>query len=305
MIHVIYGTKDRIVFNNILLTIGNFDGVHRGHRKILDRMNAERDIFNGSLTVYTFHPHPRAFFTKEPEQLITPCDEKIALLEKLGVDIIIIEKFTENIAVMDTETFFNEIIVKKLHPKKIYTGANFRFGKNRRGDVEALKGLADSAQIDYERVDSFYNSDGQRVSSSLIRSFIEQGDMKKTADYLGRAYSITGTVIAGLSQGRKINVRTANIDFNNFIAPKDGVYAVTIEYENNEYHGVANIMMRDNKPLLEVHFFDFNDTIYGKRIKVSFIERIRDELIFKTPEDLKKQITEDILKAKKILKISN
>ena len=302
---VIYGTQQKIKFNDLLLTIGNFDGVHRGHKKILERMIIEKNSHGGSIAAYTFDPHPQAFFKKEIEHLLTPLDEKIQLLERAGVDIIIVEKFTQILADMDTQTFFNNIIVEKIHPKKIYTGTNFRFGKNREGDVKVLEALTRLSHIDYEPIGPLYNNDGNRVSSSAIRKFLEQGKVLEAADYLGRAYSIHGLVVTGKAVGRKIHVPTANINGDSFIIPKDGVYAVTIEYEGKKYNGVANIMIRDQKPLLEVHFFNFSQTIYDKKIRVHFIERIRDEMIFQNQDALKSQILQDILQARKILKIND
>ena len=305
MIQVIKGTQKKIPYNDILLTIGNFDGVHRGHKKILDCMSAEKDMYRGASAVYTFDPHPRAFFKKKIEKLITPLDEKINMLEKAGVDIIVVEKFTETIANMNTQTFFKNIIIEKIHPKKIFTGTHFRFGKNREGSVEDLKCLALESHIAYERIEPLYHKDGQRVSSSLIRSFLNSGQIREAAEYLGRPYSVGGVVIKGRRTGRTIDIPTANMDFGSFIAPKDGVYAVKIEYDCKEYNGAANIMIRDTEPLLEVHLFDFNEILYGKKMKVYFIERLRDEMLFKNSIELKKQITKDILNAKKIFQINH
>lgn len=299
-----------------VLTIGNFDGVHVGHQKIIKKLVEEAKRIKGTAVVMTFDPHPQRFFHPEKEfHLLTLCDEKAKIIERFGVQILLCVKFDQSFASLEPEDFIKDILVEKLGVKKIVIGKDYRFGRGKKGDIDLLKKEGKKYGFGVDVVPPV-KIKGEVVSSSKIRSFIEKGDVKKAMEFLGRPYSIEGTVVRGTGRGSRIlGFPTANILSDAELIPQDGVYAVKVRIEGNSegkkgnrerlFDGVMNIGTNPtfgNQDLtLEVHIIDFNENILNKFIKVYFIERLRKEKKFPSPEALKKAIEKDIEKAKTLL----
>ncbi|MCX7793738.1 MAG: bifunctional riboflavin kinase/FAD synthetase [Thermodesulfovibrionales bacterium] len=300
-----------------VLTIGNFDGVHIGHQKIIKEVVEKAKSIKGTSVLMTFDPHPQKFFHPEKElHLLTLCDEKARIIEKFGIQVLLCVKFDWSFASLEPEEFIKKILVDSLGVKEIIIGKDYRFGKAKRGDIELLKKEGKRYGFNVKIIPPV-KIKGQTVSSTKIRALIKKGDVKKAMEFLGRPYSIEGTVISGAGRGSRIlGYPTANILSGSELIPKNGVYAVRVGIE--EYHtgrkgdqvtllnGVMNIGTNPtfgNKDLsLEVHIIDFHQDILNKFIKVYFIERLRNEKKFGNPEALKRAIEKDIEQAKTLLK---
>jgi len=306
---VIKGFKNILDINlsKPVITIGNFDGVHLGHQKIFNEV--KKSAKNNTSIVITFHPHPVKVINPERKlKLLTPFEEKIKLIEMIGIDLLICIDFTKNIASMSAENFVKEILFKKLNISQMIIGHNYRFGKNKEGNTGLLRRLGKKYGFKVKVIRSM-KIKGETVSSSRIRKLLGWGKVYEASILLGRAYSIHGTVIKGTGIGRKVlNIPTANISTPYEVVPKEGVYAVKVKIENTIYDGVANIGKNPTfglkHPSYEVHIFDFDDNILNKEIKIYFIERLRAEKKFSNPEMLKIQIHKDIKNAKLALKES-
>jgi len=285
---------------NINLAIGNFDGVHLGHQKIIDELIEYSKINNCSSAILSFKPHPRQFFSDEYRnfQIISE-EEKIYLLNKQGIDHYFSLLFDENIALMPPKDFITKILTEKLHSKHLIVGYDFKFGKNREGNASLLQEQSKKLGfgIDIIRpITSNYNS--VVYSSSQIREFIRNGNVEKANLFLGRNWSMQGTVIKGDRRATAMNFPTANLDPGELIHPKKGVYAIRAKYINKWSNGIANFGERptvDGKRLLlEAHLFEFNQDIYGKELTVEFLTFIREEKKFDTFSSLAEQIQKDI-----------
>ncbi|MFN3739645.1 MAG: bifunctional riboflavin kinase/FAD synthetase [Thermodesulfovibrionales bacterium] len=300
-----------------VLTIGNFDGVHIGHQKIIKEVVSSAKRLKGTPVVMTFDPHPLRYLQPEKEfYLLTLCDEKAKIIEKLGVQILLCVKFDQSFASLEPEEFIKKILVDKLAIKEIIIGKDYRFGKAKKGDVNLLKREGKKYGFKVEVVNPV-KIKGEIVSSSIIRSLIKKGEIKKVIDFLGRPYSIEGTVVRGTGRGSTIlGFPTANILSGAELIPKEGVYVVKVEIEepfvgkkkkeDRLFNGVMNIGTNPtfgNQDLsLEVHILDFNEDILHKFIKVYFIERLRNEKKFASPDALKRAIKKDIEKARLLLR---
>jgi len=282
-----------------ILTIGTFDGVHIGHNKILKKLVKEAKKQKLSSLIITFFPHPRMILKNSHGiKMIDTMDEKIHLLEKIGVDNLIIHPFDENFAKIRAKEFVEKILVKKLKIKEIIIGYDHRFGKDREASVDDLKifGLQNKftvSEIPAQEIDSI------AISSTKIRDAILNGEIEKCNEFLGRNFMLTGKVVYGEGLGKKINFPTANIEIKEAykIIPKDGVYLVRTILNSIIYHGMMNIGVRPtiggkNKSL-EIHFFNFKDNIYNKTISIEIISKIRDEEKFSSIDELKIQLKKD------------
>ena len=282
-----------------ILTIGTFDGVHIGHNKILKKLVKEAKKQKLSSLIITFFPHPRMILKNSHGiKMIDTMDEKIHLLEKIGVDNLIIHPFDENFAKIRAKEFVEKILVKKLKIKEIIIGYDHRFGKDREASVDDLKifGLQNKftvSEIPAQEIDSI------AISSTKIRDAILNGEIEKCNEFLGRNFMLTGKVVYGEGLGKKINFPTANIEIKEAykIIPKDGVYLVRTILNSIIYHGMMNIGVRPtiggkNKSL-EIHFFNFKDNIYNKTISIEIINKIRDEEKFSSIDKLKIQLEKD------------
>ena len=285
-----------------IVVLGCFDGVHKGHTALI--REARRIAAGASLplAVFSFSEPPKSFFSSEPIPLLTSLEEKKRIMKSLGVDLFVCLPFDRAIASIEAEQFFYEILKKRLAASFILCGFNYRFGNRGIGSTELLSKLCKENGIGLSVV-SPIEIDGTPVSSSAIRRALEEGDVKGAASLLGRPYSICSTVINGQHLGRTLGFPTVNQIFEErLITPKNGVYLSRIRIGNTVKKGVTNVGVRptvDGQTLCaETHIFDFDGDLYGKRIRVEFLEFIRSEQKFNSVEDLSAQVHRDIEKAK-------
>ncbi len=290
-----------------VITIGSFDGIHLGHKKLFRKTIELAEKFSAVPVVVSFDPHPRkVLFPEAHFKFLTTLEEKIYLLHKEKIKKLVFIPFTMEVAGLSPEIFVQEYIVDGLRTKGVVVGFNFRFGKNRKGDTEVLKKYGEKYGFVVEKVDPV-QINNYVVSSSLIRSLLEKGELELANKMLGHFYFLTGKVIEGAGRGRKLGFPTANLEISpEKLIPASGVYAVKVYLEKKEFHGVMNIGTKPTfmeKTLsVEVHIFDFCDNIYGKNIRVELIKFIREERKFSSIEELKKQITKDCKLARSILR---
>tara|TARA_B100000902_G_scaffold198118_1_gene189069 strand:+ start:1165 stop:2094 length:930 start_codon:yes stop_codon:yes gene_type:complete len=290
---------------NSIILIGNFDGIHSGHRKLFKLANTYKKKFGLKIGVLTFEPMPKMFFNKNIKNFrISNFDQKFELLNKLRVDFIINKKFDLKFSKIKYIDFIKNIINKKLKAKYIFVSNNFRFGNNREGDVAQLINL--EKQFDYKIIKPTpQKSNHKIISSSLIRNLLQKGDLDKANKFLKRKWSIVGKVEKGRQIGKKIGFPTCNLNIKDYVLAKPGVYAVRVKINNTDkfIKGIANLGYRptfnQKTLLLEVHLFKFSGNLYNKYLTVEFLKFIREEKKFKNKEQLKKQIKSDLLIAKK------
>ncbi len=296
-------------YKNAVVTLGNFDGLHLGHRSIIAQAKIIAREKNAPLAIMTFEPHPRDFFMKGNKtegHRIYSLHSKLSVIKSLGIDCVYMLRFNSKLTNLSAHEFIKNILVDKLNAQHIITGDNFCFGKNRQGDKNLLQQEAKNLGFEYTACPPVtYGT--ETISSSNIRRLLSQGDIIKTSSLLGRPYYISGHVKHGEKRGTKIGFPTANISLNKLFIPKHGVYAVQIKIANDNhiYNGVANIGVKPTfgtyQPLLEVYLFDTEQNLYGKRLCVEFIEFIRPEQKFTALEELISQIKNDCIIAKDIL----
>ena len=294
-------------------TIGNFDGLHIGHQAILNKIQNNAKKFRAKTIVFFTEPHAAEYFSKvqnsnkNPPPRICPWREKVKLLEKSGIDFACFLKFNNAFRTMSPENFISEIL-DSINLVSFTVGDDFRFGADRKGDTDLLKNWGQKNGILVENTETV-NIDGQRVSSTRIREELLNNNFNNAEKLLGRPYTFSGKVVHGQHLGRTINIPTANIWLPNQRLPITGVYAVKCKLNNLSLKGIANMGVRPTvggeKPVLEVHLFEFNENIYSQRLQVKFIEKIRDERKFENLDMLKSQIQKDISIAKNILSTSN
>jgi riboflavin kinase/FMN adenylyltransferase len=296
-------------FTNPVVTIGNFDGVHKGHQAIFHQVIEKAESINGTSVAITFEPHPIKVLKKnDPPPLITLYEQKIELIAKTDLDVLICIPFNKAFAAISADQFLEEILVKKIGTKAIVIGKDYSFGKNRKGNISYLN--ENAARLGYEVIVTnwipvSHNVDG-RISSTRIREIVMEGNVHDAVSLLGRHYQIRGKVLAGRNRGgRLLGFPTANIHIVDELCPKTGVYAVTVECRDGHFKGVANIgyspTFDDHIFTIEVHLLDFNNDLYDQNIRVNFIKRIRDEQKFSNIEELSNQIQKDILTGREIL----
>ncbi|RZB35042.1 MAG: riboflavin kinase / FMN adenylyltransferase [Desulfobacteraceae bacterium Eth-SRB1] len=296
-------------YKNAVITIGNFDGVHIGHQALFYQVIEKARALQGTSVVMTFEPHPiRVLKQNNHPPLITLYEQKAELIAKAGIDILICIPFTREFASIPAKEFVEEILVKRIGMKAVIVGEDYTFGKNREGNLDLLKTYG--KRIGFEvivvkKIQTSNNSEG-KISSTGIRELISEGRVAEARKLLGRHYQIRGTVMRGRDRGgRLLGFPTANINLYDELSPKTGVYAVAIECKGSKYNGVANIgyspTFDDSIFTVEAHILDFNDDIYGQKIRVNFIKRLRDEKKFLNISELSDQIKKDINKARNIL----
>ena len=292
---------------NPVLTIGNFDGVHRGHLALFEKVKQRAKAVGGQSAVMTFEPHPTKVmnFGKGPP-LITPVNQKLDLIKKAGIEVIFCLPFTRQFAAISAEDFVRKILVQKIGIKEIVVGYDYTFGHNREGNISFLKKRGAELGFVVHIVEPVH-IDNKLVSSTSIRKLVQEGNLEEAKKYLGRDYQIQGTVVKGQSRGVKLlGFPTANLKLIDELFPKRGVYAVTVLIDGKKYQGVTNIghnpTFGSNALSLETHVLDFNKNILGKTIKVNFVQRLRDEKSFQSAEALSRQIAKDVEEARKILK---
>ena len=295
------------VHKKSILLIGNFDGLHLGHQKLFNIAKNYKKKFKLKVGVITFEPMPKMYFNKKLKNFrISNVSQKIKILEKLGIDFLIIKKFDKKFSKIKSHSFIKQILYNKLDAKYIFVSNNFRFGNKREGDVNQL--------VKYEKNYKYkivkpkpYKLKKKIISATFVRKLLFNGKIELANKLLNRNWSIEGIVEKGRQMGKTIGFPTCNIDIKDYVLAKPGVYAVKIYRRNKNYalKGIANLGYRptfnQKKILLEVHIFNFNENIYNKRLTIEFINFIRKEKKFKNINQLKKQINLDLKMAKKKL----
>jgi riboflavin kinase / FMN adenylyltransferase len=292
--------------NGCALTIGNFDGVHIGHKAVIEKLADRGKTLGLPVVIMIFEPQPLEYFIvdKAPPRL-TRLREKVIKFAKLPVDDLVIVRFNKRLAEYDADQFIDEVLVKSLNVKHLVIGDDFRFGKARQGDFAMLKEKGEVHDFSVEDTGSL-QVDGQRVSSTLIRNALALGNLEKAGVMLGYPYSVCGRIVHGDKRGRTIGYPTANIRMARKNIPVSGVFAVTMTgIEGAEIEGIANVGVRptvdgSDKVVLESHLFGFDRDIYGYQVTVHFKQKIRAERRFQTVDELKEQIANDVAEAKKI-----
>jgi riboflavin kinase/FMN adenylyltransferase len=291
-----------------VVTVGTFDGVHLGHRKIIDRVIEAASEENGESVLITFEPHPRSVLYADSWnlKLINSPGKKIELLGQTGIDHLIIIPFTPEFAAMTSFEFIHNILVDQVRAKKVVVGFDHHFGKDRLGNFKSLIEFGKDFGFKVEEIPPLY-VEGMAVSSSKIRKALSEGDIGKANRFLGYTYAIEGTVIEGFKVGRKIGFPTANLEVDDQLKliTANGVYACKVVWNGEEFRGMGNI---GNRPTLnrmdhtiEVHIFDFDHEIYGDPLTIYWIDRIRDEIRFPDMEALREQLLKDRQTALQIL----
>ena len=293
------------------MTSGTFDGVHLGHQTILARLKELSLKFQGQSVVITFHPHPRMVLQPDNHELefLNTLPEKIARIEQLGVDHLLIIPFDKTFAELSSEDFIRKILVETVHTRKLVIGYDHHFGKNRGGSFEHLLKYGPQYGFDVEEIPA-QDIDQVAVSSTKIREALKKGDIQTANRFLGYPYPFSGKVIKGRQLGRKIEFPTANLEIipDRKLIPANGVYAVNVIVDNAIFNGMMNIGFRptvteEKVRTIEVHLFEFDNDLYDKEIKVRMITRIRDEVRFNGIDELRERLKIDKLEAIKNLSV--
>jgi riboflavin kinase/FMN adenylyltransferase len=282
-----------------VLTLGNFDGVHLGHQAIFKRLINRAHEKNGTPIVFTFVPHPlKVIAPKKAPRLLTNYKDKIDLIKKYGIDVVICTKFTKEFSNIAADSFVKNVLCNTIKTKEIFIGANYFFGKGREGSPDLLRKLGKECGFTVTVVDEIKSGE-ITISSSMIRNLVAKGRVEEASRYLGRNYSVEGVVIEGAKRGKKLlNTPTANLSTINELLPENGVYAVDVDLEGKIYAGATNIgytpTFGNNKFSFETHILDYEGNLLGKTIRIFFIKRIRDEMKFPSLDALASQLKKDI-----------
>ena len=293
------------------LTIGTFDGVHKGHKHVLKRLNETAKKEGSESVLLTFYPHPRHVLYPDNQELklLNTIEEKIEELRKSGLQHFVIHEFTKEFSRTKSVNFIRDLLVNKLKMNHMVVGYDHHFGRNREGSYDELKEFSELYNFKLEQIPPQDEGD-VTVSSTKVRKLLCVGDVEKANAYLGYAYPINGKVVKGNEIGRTIGYPTANILVENKwkLIPADGVYAAKVQFGEKQYFGMLNIGERptisDKKHAIEVHVFDFSENIYGSEIKVELVKRIRDEKQFENLELLKNQLQVDENNCRNLFRIA-
>jgi riboflavin kinase/FMN adenylyltransferase len=302
---VIEPNKDYTARKPTIITLGNFDGVHIGHQKILKKVAERGETLNLPSLVYTFEPHPLTVVAphKSPP-LISTRRDKVRRIASFGISRLILARFTIEFAAKHPTEFVEEVIMRQLKATEVWVGHDYRFGRGKGGTVEHLKELGREFGFAVHIIPA-HKKNGDIVSSSIIRRHIQGGKVREAAQLLGRLHVVSGAVVTGDGRGATIGFPTANIAPNGNLMPKNGVYAAYVTIGRTQYRGVANIGLaptfKRERPFLEVHLLDFQRSIYGKELRIEFAERLRGERTFKSADALTGQIEKDIERARRIV----
>ncbi|MDC3041586.1 riboflavin biosynthesis protein RibF [bacterium] len=295
----------------LCLTIGNFDGIHKGHREIIKNLIQKTKISKSKSAILSFTPHPKIYFKKQNNFMINSQLKKKEILESLGLDYLIDLHFNKKFTQLNHLEFEDKILLEKLNTKKILIGRDFQYGNLRKGNIETLRIFCEKNNIQLNEIDLIFDEqDNNKISSSKIRENLNLGNIELANKDLVRKFSISGKVIKGDQRGRSIGIPTANIEYplNTIIIPY-GVYAVETTIDGNTYFGIVNFGIRPTfnkeKPIVEAYLFDFDNNIYDKNIELFFYKQIRQEKKFNGIKELLNQINLDIAEAKKILNYGN
>ncbi len=304
--HIIYDLENlEKPLINPVLTIGNFDGVHKGHMVLFDTVKERAKVLHGQSAVMTFEPHPiRVMKPENGPPLITPMKQKLDLILETEMDVIFCVPFTLEFAAISAQDFVEDILIKKIGIKEIVVGYDYTFGHDRLGDLSLLQKMGDQLGFGVHIIEPIYINH-RLVSSTSIRNLVREGDLTHAGALLGRQYQICGTVIKGDNRGgRLLGFPTANLKVVDELIPRMGVYAVTVNVEDNIFNGVTNIgtnpTFGEHALSVETHLLDFSGDLLGKTIRINFIQRLRNEKSFNSIKELSDQIAEDIRVAKEL-----
>jgi riboflavin kinase / FMN adenylyltransferase len=281
-----------------IMTIGNFDGVHLGHQAIFHALAQRAREIGGTSIVLTFDPHPLKILAPQHcPLLITPTAKKLSIMRRCRLDMVVCLPFTQQVANLTPVAFVEDMLVGTMGIQEIYVGYNFAFGKGRQGTIALLQELGNRHGFRVHILEPIAVA-GRVVSSSIIRQWVQQGDVDEAARFLGRLYSIAGTVVEGYQKGRELGFPTANVSSAYELIPGHGVYAVVVNWRQQHYEGVANIGVNPTfgrtQLSIEIHLFHFSQQLYGETVEVSFVKKIRDERAFPSIADLVEQIRQDV-----------
>ena len=295
-------------YRKAAVTIGNFDGVHKGHQALFRALREKAGQLGGTSVVITFEPHPaRVVGGKSRLPLITMYEQKIELIGAAGVDVCLCIPFTREFAMMPAHDFLHDVLVRRIGMAAIVVGRDYAFGKGREGDIPFLRKYAPALGYEVLCLDEVPSADGlPRISSTIIRETVGRGDMEAAFHLLGRYYQIRGKVVSGRGRGgRSLGFPTANLELADELCPPSGVYAVYVEYRAERFLGVANIgyspTFDDHLFTVEVHILDFHQQINGQPIRVNFVKRLRAEKKFSGIDELRSQIQKDVDLARSLL----
>lgn len=293
-----------------VVTVGTFDGVHLGHRQIIEKLDSIKSLKSYRSIVITFEPHPQIVLKNRTHdvKILTTLDEKLELFENLGIDLAFVINFTNEFAKTPAEDFYKKYLIDGTGLSDLVLGYDHMFGKNREGNFDKLEKLSVKYGFCIDKIDE-YKHGGEHISSTVIRRLLEEsGDIKKAGQMLGGNYGFEGTVVEGRKLGREIGYPTANIGVSSEykLIPKIGVYTVKAEVEGKSYHGMMSIgknptVTDDDSIKIEVNVFDFKDELYGKKIRISLVEYLRDEVKFNSLEELKNMLKKDKEESLKIV----
>lgn len=289
-----------------VVTIGNFDGVHLGHREIFRRLKREAAELSGVSMVITFVPHPlKVLAPQKSPRLINTSAEKELLIEASGIDYLLAIPFTREFASVTADRFVLEILVGRIGVKRVVIGHDYAFGRNREGDADFLRRMGDELGFEVEVLGPIGN--GKVIySSTRVREMIERGDVRGVVSLLGRHFSIGGVVVHGHHRGKGLGFPTANLETDKELIPGHGVYAVKVKIDDTVHDGACNIGVNptfgDEKPSIEVFLLDFAGDLYGREVRVYFVDRIRDERKFPDPLSLQRAIEADVARCRELLR---
>lgn len=303
---VFKGLDSVVKDSNSILTVGTFDGVHLGHKYILNELTNGAKLNSCSSSLVTFDPHPKLVLEKyggDNKKVLTTLDEKLELLNNFGIERVVVVEFTKDFANIRSEDFIEKVLYQKIGFSEVLIGYDHAFGKDREGSVSVLNKFSNKLGFKVRELSEFTDDRDLNYKSSNIRSLLRNGDVVQAAKLLGRPYSLSGCVIHGEGRGKDLAYPTANLlQMKDKLVPGTGVYAVTVEVDCCKYQGMMNIGIRPTfgagkSETLEVHLFDFEQNIYGETVRINFVNKIRDEQKFKNSNELISQLNKDKIRA--------
>ncbi len=283
---------------NSVVTIGNFDGIHKGHIQLIKKSVEQAKIRNFKSIVFTFENHPMRYFRNNSIKNLLTNEDKIEILKSIGIDVIVMIPFDEYMTKISAKDFVKEILIDKLNCRKAIVGHDFKFARNKEADAQILKKIGENYNMEVDVIRPI-KIKGVRVSSTYVRKLVEEGNVSKVKEFLGRNYSLEGEVIHAKKLGRTIGFPTANLSVDeNLIIPKRGIYAVKVSLGNRKFYGATNIgynpTVNGQSLSIETNILEFNEDIYGEIIRIEFLDRIRDEKKFNSLGELKNQLSKDV-----------
>ncbi|MEZ4798001.1 MAG: bifunctional riboflavin kinase/FAD synthetase [Flavobacteriaceae bacterium] len=303
--------SDYKLLSNSVVTIGTFDGVHVGHKKIIKRLVKIAKEENLQAVVLTFFPHPRMVVQKDTDiKMLNTIDEKNKLMEAEGIDHLVVKKFTKQFSRLSAQDYVREVLVETLHVKHIIIGYDHHFGRNRTANINDLKAFGEIYDFKVTEI-SAQEINEVAVSSTKIRKALLDGDIKTANTFLGYNFMLTGKVVKGKGLGKQLDYPTANISIEETykLIPKNGVYVAKAVINKKSVFGMMNIgtnpTVDGKEQSIEVNFFNFNQDIYGKTLEIEILERLRDEQKFDSLDELKNQLSKDMIHSKQFLNIND